>query len=97
MTAAYVAFTACVLIATCAFVFSSKMLPLSLLHLTQLKWIDFGVHLLVKLLCFFAALRLLVLAWIGRNMAPNNRVEFARVARPTRNGEAPLLAAHAEH
>jgi hypothetical protein len=26
----------------------------------------------------------------------NNRVEFARVARPTRNGEAPLLAAHAE-
>ena len=26
---------------------------------------------------------------------PNNRVEFARIARPTRNGEAPLLAAHA--
>lgn len=26
---------------------------------------------------------------------PNIRVEYARVARPTRNGEAPLLAAHA--
>jgi hypothetical protein len=26
----------------------------------------------------------------------NNRVEFARCARPTRKGEAPLLAAHAE-
>jgi len=26
---------------------------------------------------------------------PNNRVEFARYARPTRKGEAPLLAAHA--
>lgn len=26
----------------------------------------------------------------------NNRVEYTRVARPTRNGEAPLLAAHAE-
>jgi hypothetical protein len=25
----------------------------------------------------------------------NNRVEYARVARPTRKGEAPLLAAHA--
>jgi hypothetical protein len=29
-------------------------------------------------------------------MMPNNRVEYARVARPTRKGEAPLLAAHAE-
>jgi len=27
--------------------------------------------------------------------APNNREEFARVARPTRKGDAPLLAAHA--
>jgi hypothetical protein len=26
---------------------------------------------------------------------PNIRVEYARYARPTRNGEAPLLAAHA--
>jgi Co/Zn/Cd efflux system component len=81
MTAAYVAFTACVLIATCAFVFSSKMLPLSLLHLTQLKWIDFGVHLLVKLLCFFAALRLLVLAWkwlFSRLLSPE---DFAKVQR----------------
>ena len=28
-------------------------------------------------------------------MSPNNRVEFA-LARPTRKGDAPLLAAHAE-
>jgi hypothetical protein len=28
-------------------------------------------------------------------MRPNIRLEFARVARPTRNGEAPLLAAQA--
>ena len=27
-------------------------------------------------------------------MTPNKRIEFARRARPTRNGEAPLLAAH---
>jgi hypothetical protein len=29
-------------------------------------------------------------------MPSNNRVEFARIARPTRKGDAPLLAAHAE-
>jgi len=29
-------------------------------------------------------------------MKPNIRFEFARVARPTRKGEAPLLAAQAE-
>jgi hypothetical protein len=28
--------------------------------------------------------------------APNNRVESARVARPTRTGEAPLLVAQPE-
>jgi hypothetical protein len=27
---------------------------------------------------------------------PNNRFEFVRCANPTRNGEAPLLAAQAE-
>jgi hypothetical protein len=27
---------------------------------------------------------------------PNNRLEYARCARPTRNGEAPLLAAQPE-
>ena len=26
--------------------------------------------------------------------APNKRIEFVRCAHPTRNGEAPLLAAH---
>jgi hypothetical protein len=29
-------------------------------------------------------------------MRSNNRLEFARGARPTRNGEAPLLAAQPE-
>ena len=29
-------------------------------------------------------------------MQPNNRLEFARVARPTRKGKAPLLAAQPE-
>ena len=29
-------------------------------------------------------------------MRSNNRVEYTRRARPTRNGEATLLAAHAE-
>ena len=28
-------------------------------------------------------------------LPPNNRLEFARVTRPTRNSEAPLLAAQA--
>ena len=27
-------------------------------------------------------------------MTPNKAIEFAPVGRPTRNGEAPLLAAH---
>jgi hypothetical protein len=31
----------------------------------------------------------------GSQQVPNSRFEFARVARPTRNGEAPLLAAQA--
>jgi hypothetical protein len=30
---------------------------------------------------------------LSERMSSTNRLEFARVARPTRNGEAPLLAA----
>jgi hypothetical protein len=33
--------------------------------------------------------------YVAARQRPNIRVEFARVARPTRNVEAPLLAAHA--
>jgi hypothetical protein len=32
---------------------------------------------------------------VTQRMKANNRVESARVARPTRKGDAPLLAAHA--
>jgi hypothetical protein len=41
-------------------------------------------------------LPLLVMQHQPMSNVPNNRFEFARFTRPTRNGEAPLLAAQAE-
>jgi hypothetical protein len=32
----------------------------------------------------------------GSEMRANKRIKYVRYAHPTRNGEAPLLAAHAE-